>query len=45
MVADILAQDNFVRSDAPPFVYLPATVDGVFLKLEPIQPSIGTIVQ
>lgn len=41
----ILAQDGqLVRDTAGSFCYKPATVGGIDLKLEPLQPSIGTVV-
>jgi alpha-ketoglutarate-dependent taurine dioxygenase len=42
MIARIREQDDLVRG--PSFWYKPATVDGVELQLEPLQPAIGTIV-
>ena len=44
MIAQIRAQDELESSTGGRFYYKPVTVDGLELKLEPCQPSIGTIV-
>ena len=44
MVADIRAQDDLVAGDFGTTYYKPVSVGGVELKLEPLQPSIGTVV-
>ena len=45
MMQEILAQDgDLVVGSLEPACYKPATVCGIELKLEPLQPSIGTVV-
>ena len=44
MAAAIRDQDDLVRGAFGAVYYKPATVGGVELKLEPVQPSIGTVV-
>ena len=44
MAAAIRDQDDLVRGTFGAVYYKPATVGGVELKLEPVQPSIGTVV-
>ncbi len=43
-VADILAQDQLVAGSFGTVYYKPVTVCGIALKLEPVQPSIGSVV-
>ena len=44
MVDDLRAQDDLVAGQFGTIRYKPVTVCGVDLKLEPLQPSIGTVV-
>ena len=44
MAADLLAQDDLETAQIGTMHYKPVTVCGVELKLEPLQPSIGTVV-
>ena len=44
MVAQIRDQDELVTATIGTMHYKPVTVGGVHLKLEPLQPSIGTVV-
>ena len=44
MVADIRAQDDLVPGRFGTVYHRPVTVCGIDLKLEPLQPSIGTVV-
>ena len=44
MVADLTAQDDLAAGRFGTVYYKPVTVCGIELKLEPLQPSIGTVV-